>query len=128
MEGRSYFWKMAAVCVLVSAVLLTGCGGTGSPAEPDPHYLGTIHGVEFWIENVAYRTVVWDNFQFLRDNMPVEVLNNLLDGRALTKVIVTGLHTFSRADGPIVDGIVRGKFGDDGGLMAIVAGAVGKTA
>ena len=33
MEGRSYFWKMAAVCVLVSAVLLTGCGGTGSPAD-----------------------------------------------------------------------------------------------
>jgi len=36
MEWRNYFWKMAAVCVLVSAVLLTGCGGTGSPADPPP--------------------------------------------------------------------------------------------
>jgi len=57
MEGRSYFWKMAAVCVLVSAVLLTGCGGTGSPAD-DPGFDERIFGT--WEREFATHHGVWE--------------------------------------------------------------------
>jgi len=71
MEGRSYFWKMAAVCVLVSAVLLTGCGGTGSPAADDPGFDERIFGTwerEFeWGDYGTHRSV----WEFRRDWMLV---------------------------------------------------------
>ena len=78
MEGRSYFWKMAAVCVLVSAVLLTGCGGTGSPAADDPGFDERIFGT--WEVEFTILREVWE---FRRDLTILARAYRLEDGSSM---------------------------------------------
>ena len=78
MEWRSYFWKMAAVCVLVSAVLLTGCGGTGSPAADDPGFDERLFGT--WERETDTHRFLWE---FRSDWTSVDKAYDLADGTFL---------------------------------------------
>jgi len=86
-------------------------------------HIGTWGGVKFRVENIADKAQVETAFESLKNNITEQVLIDMIDGRPLTEVIVTGIDSTSSSNEPIVNGVLRGRLyqGDlENGLVNLV--------
>jgi len=106
-----------------------GCTQTTGPNGEvgDPNYVDTVHNIVFRVENVADHSATLEAVQALRTNVPESALTALLDGRALNRIIITGIGVSTSAEGPIVNGVIRGVLNPSDSLMSLIASAVGQT-
>ena len=118
----------------ITLTIMFGFCGCSSPTSSDTtitdeYYVGTFGPVEFRVENMIYHEAASEMFRFTVDNIPMAALVGVLDGRTLNTVIITsiGAPGSTSAEGPIVNGVIRGVLAYNENLLTLIVDAITQT-